>query len=126
MSTSGSTILIADDNDDMRSFVRSVLSRYYTVAEASDGLEAYHWAKAHHPDLVVSDAMMPALNGFELLKRLKTDPDTAGISVILLSAHAGSEIRVEGLAEGADDYLVKPFEAKELVARINTHLQLSK
>ncbi|KAH9813703.1 hypothetical protein DFH28DRAFT_1128359 [Melampsora americana] len=126
MSTSGSTILIADDNDDMRSFVRSVLSRYYNVAEASDGLEAYHWAKAHRPDLVVSDVMMPGLNGFELLKRLKTDPDTAGISVILLSARAGSEIRIEGLAEGADDYLVKPFEAKELVARINTHLQLSK
>lgn len=126
MSTAGSKILIADDNADMRSFVRSVLSRYFTVYEASNGLEAYHWAKANKPDLVVSDVMMPAMDGFELLKRLKSDSDTAAISVILLSARAGSEIRIEGLAEGADDYLVKPFEAKELVARINTHLQLSK
>ncbi|KAG0146679.1 hypothetical protein CROQUDRAFT_77426 [Cronartium quercuum f. sp. fusiforme G11] len=126
VSTAGSTILLADDNADMRSFVRGVLSRYFTVLEASNGLEAFHWAKSHRPDLVVSDLMMPGLDGFQLLKQLKADPDTAAISVILLSARAGSDIRVEGLAEGADDYLVKPFEAKELVARINTHLQLAK
>ncbi|WAR54824.1 hypothetical protein PtB15_4B442 [Puccinia triticina] len=126
MSTAGSTVLIADDNADMRNFLRSVLSRYYNVVEAVDAQQAYQWAKLNRPDILVSDVMMPGMDGFELLRRLKADSDTAGMSVILLSARAGSESRIEGLAEGADDYLVKPFEAKELVARVNTHLQIAK
>ncbi|KAI9609220.1 hypothetical protein KEM48_002927 [Puccinia striiformis f. sp. tritici PST-130] len=126
LSTEGSTVLIADDNSDMRAFLKSVLSRYYNVVEAVDGQQAYQWAKLNRPDILVSDVMMPGMDGFELLRRLKADSDTAGMSIILLSARAGSESRIEGLAEGADDYLVKPFEAKELVARVNTHLQIAK
>ncbi|KAA1080835.1 hypothetical protein PGT21_023090 [Puccinia graminis f. sp. tritici] len=126
LSTAGSTVLIADDNSDMRAFLKSVLSRYYNVVEAVDGQQAYQLAKLNRPDILVSDVMMPGMDGFELLRRLKADSDTAGMSVILLSARAGSESRIEGLAEGADDYLVKPFEAKELVARVNTHLQIAK
>ncbi|PLW13674.1 hypothetical protein PCANC_15585 [Puccinia coronata f. sp. avenae] len=126
LSTAGSTVLIADDNADMRVFLKSVLSRYYNVVEAVDAHQAFQWAKLHRPDILVSDVMMPGMDGFELLRRLKADSDTAAMSVILLSARAGSESRVEGLAKGADDYLVKPFEAKELVARVNTHLQIAK
>ncbi|KAI8457393.1 hypothetical protein BY996DRAFT_6411686 [Phakopsora pachyrhizi] len=126
LSTVGSSILIADDNSDMRRFLMSVLSRYFVVKEASNGLEAFRLAKVHQPDLVLTDVMMPGIDGFQLLKKLKEDSETAGISVILLSACAGSENRIEGLSQGADDYLVKPFEAKELVARINTHLQQCK
>lgn len=126
LSTTGSTVLIADDNSDMRAFLKSVLSRYYNVVEAVDGYEALQRAKLNRPDILVSDVMMPGMDGFELIRRLKADSDTATMSVILLSARAGSESRVEGLAKGADDYLVKPFEAKELVARVNTHLQIAK
>lgn len=126
LSTTGSTVLIADDNADMRGFLKSVLSRHFTVLEASDAQQAYQWAKFNQPDILVSDVMMPGMDGFQLLKRLKADSDTAMMSVILLSARAGPESRIEGLAEGADDYLVKPFEAKELVARVNTHLQIAK
>lgn len=126
LSTRGSTILLADDNADMRSYVASILGRYFKVHQVVDGQEALEWATAHQPDLIVTDIAMPRLDGFALLKRLKGSPVTANASVILLSARAGSEARVDGLAAGADDYLVKPFEAKELLARVNTHLQLAK
>lgn len=126
LSTAGSTVLIADDNSDMRAFLKCVLSREYNVVEAVDGYQALQRAKLNRPDILVSDVMMPGMDGFELIRRLKADSDTAAMSVILLSARAGSESRIEGLAKGADDYLVKPFEAKELVARVNTHLQIAK
>ncbi|MBW0462467.1 hypothetical protein O181_002182 [Austropuccinia psidii MF-1] len=125
-STVGSTILIADDNSDMRFFLKGVLSRYFKVLEASNGQEAYESAKIYQPDMIISDVMMPGMDGFQLLKGLKSDSDTGSIPIILLSARAESESRIEGLAEGADDYLAKPFEAKELLARINTHLQVLK
>ncbi|HEX7023134.1 MAG TPA: ATP-binding protein [Trueperaceae bacterium] len=120
----GSYILLADDNADMRDYVRRLLSEHHEVIAVADGRAALAAAEERRPDLVISDIMMPGLNGFELLRKLRDDPRTATIPVILLSARAGEESRVDGLESGADDYLVKPFSAQELVARVNTHLQL--
>jgi len=88
--------------------------------------EALEVARARPPDLVLTDVMMPVLDGFGLLRELRADPRTKAIPVVMLSARAGEESRVEGLESGADDYLVKPFSARELVARVTTHLQLGR
>ncbi|KAK9743912.1 hypothetical protein K7432_018328, partial [Basidiobolus ranarum] len=122
----GCRILLVDDNVDMRKYVKSILDKWWKITEASDGEEAYQMAIADPPDLIVSDVMMPNVDGFGLLKILRTQPLTKLIPVILLSAQAGEEARVDGLNAGADDYLVKPFGAKELVARVHTHLELGK
>jgi signal transduction histidine kinase len=114
-------ILLVDDNADMRDYVRRLLARW-TVETAADGTSALASALASPPDLVLADVMMPGLDGFELLRALRSHPRTATVSVILLSARAGEEARVEGLRAGADDYLVKPFSARELVARVDAHL----
>lgn len=119
-------ILLADDNADMRSYVKRLLSAYWTVEAVPDGAAALARARQNPPDLVLSDVMMPKLDGFGLLNELRNDPKTRTISVILLSACAGEESRVEGLDAGADDYLVKPFSAQELVARVGSNLRLSK
>jgi signal transduction histidine kinase len=111
-------ILLADDNADMREYVRRLLEGSYTVEAVENGTRALEAARARPPDLVLSDVMMPGLDGFGLLRKLKEDPKTAAVPVILLSARAGEEATVEGLAAGADDYLVKPFSARELVARV--------
>ncbi len=122
----GARLLIADDNADMRDYLTRILAPHFQVRAVGNGLEALAAAKADSPDLVLSDVMMPVLDGFGLLRALREDPATAGIPFIMLSARAGEESRVEGLQAGADDYLVKPFGARELVARVTTHLQLSK
>jgi len=119
-------ILLADDNADMREYVERILSSNWTVESVSDGASALEAARMHVPDLVLSDVMMPGLDGFELLRELRADASTREIPVILLSARAGEESRVEGMEAGADDYLIKPFSAKELVARIGSHLQLAR
>jgi signal transduction histidine kinase len=111
-------ILLADDNADMREYVRRLLEGPYTVEAVENGTRALEAARARPPDLVLSDVMMPGLDGFGLLRELKGDPKTAAVPVILLSARAGEEAKVEGLEAGADDYLVKPFGARELVARV--------
>ncbi|KNC99582.1 PAS domain S-box protein [Spizellomyces punctatus DAOM BR117] len=118
-------ILLADDNADMRSYVSGLL-RACVVRVVADGVEAYEWAVREPPDLILSDVMMPRMNGFELLARIKSHPILKSIPFILLSARAGDEARVEGLQAGADDYLVKPFSARELRARIKTHLDLGR
>ncbi|MDC0680798.1 ATP-binding protein [Sorangium atrum] len=118
-------ILLADDNADMRMYVRRILDERWTVEAVCDGAAALESARRSPPDLVIADVMMPVLDGFGLLRALRADPATRGVSVIMLSARAGEECRVEGLAAGADDYLVKPFSARELVARVATHLQLA-
>ncbi|WP_437590894.1 ATP-binding protein [Sorangium sp. So ce1000] len=118
-------ILLADDNADMRMYVRRILEERWTVEAVSDGAAALETARRSPPDLVITDVMMPGLDGFGLLRALRADPATRGMPVILLSARAGEESRVEGLAVGADDYLVKPFSARELVARVATRLQLA-
>lgn len=121
-----STILVVDDNADMRDYLTRVLSARYSVRAVANGEEALAAVRAERPDLIVTDVMMPGLDGFGLLAALRSETRTAAIPVIMLSARAGEEARVEGLEAGADDYLVKPFSARELVARVATHLHLAR
>jgi len=118
-------ILLADDNADMREYIRRLLAGAYEVEAVADGQAALESIRRRRPDLVLSDVMMPRLDGFGLLKALRNDEKNATVPVILLSARAGEESRVEGIGAGADDYLIKPFSARELAARIETHLKLS-
>ena len=117
-------ILLADDNADMREYLRRLLASKYEVEAVADGEAALGRARLQHYDLVLSDVMMPKLDGFGLLRALRGDDRTQSIPVILLSARAGEESRVEGMGAGADDYLVKPFSARELLARVEAHLNL--
>ncbi len=120
--TLAARIVLADDNADMRAYLAQLLGRRWQVASASNGLEALALARATAPDLVVSDVMMPGLDGFGLLRELRSDPQTRHIPVMLLSARAGEEARIEGFEAGADDYLVKPFTAREALARVEAQL----
>ncbi len=122
--TAGARILLADDNADMRGYVRDLLCPIYKVEAVCDGEQALASARRERPDLILSDIMMPRLNGLELLKALRADQTLRDVPVILLSARAGEEARVEGLDAGADDYLVKPFSARELLARLGARLEL--
>ncbi|HEY6432927.1 MAG TPA: response regulator, partial [Acetobacteraceae bacterium] len=121
-----SRVLLADDNADMRHYVQRLLAPRYAVEAVADGRAALEAVRRHPPDLVLTDVMMPRLDGFGLLRMLRADPDLRDIPVVLLSARAGEEARVEGLEAGADDYLTKPFSARELVARVDTNLGLAK
>ena len=119
-------VLLADDNADMQDYVYRLLSDQFYVITASDGEEAFAKALEYKPDLLLSDIMMPRLDGFGLLKKLRNHAETKNIPVIFLSARAGEEAKVEGLDAGADDYLVKPFSAKELIVRVNYHISEKK
>jgi len=119
-------VLLADDNTDMRDYVYRLLSPHFDVEAVANGQEALDQARAHPPDLVLSDIMMPGMDGFALLNGLRSHPGTSTLPVILLSARAGEESRLEGIESGADDYLVKPFTARELLARVTTHLAMSR
>ncbi|PWW22066.1 anti-anti-sigma factor [Geodermatophilus normandii] len=119
-------VLVADDNADMRDYVTRLLAPVHEVRAVADGQAALEAALADPPDLVVSDVMMPRLDGMQLLAALRADARTSRVPVVLLSARAGQEAAVEGLAAGADDYLVKPFSAQELLARVDAHLQLGR
>jgi PAS domain S-box-containing protein len=119
-------ILVADDNADMRQYIERLLSSRHDVVALGDGQAALEEIRRHPPDLIVSDIMMPQLDGIGLLNAVRADPALRTLPVILLSARAGEESRIEGLREGADDYLVKPFSAQELMARVATHLELSR
>jgi len=119
-------ILLADDNADMREYLARLLRQRWTVEAVADGAAALAAARERRPDLVISDVMMPKLDGFGLLQALRAEPGTAHVPVLLLSARAGEEARVEGLEAGADDYLVKPFSARELIARVGAHLELAR
>jgi PAS domain S-box-containing protein len=120
------TILLADDNADMRDYVGRLLSNYYNVVTAMDGNEAFNKMIHYKPDLLLSDVMMPRLDGFGLLKKIREHPEVKNIPVILLSARAGEEAKVEGLDAGADDYLTKPFSARELLARVDASIKIAK
>ncbi len=122
----GSRLLVVDDNADMRDYLARLLGERWTVRTASDGLAALALARAEPPDLVLTDVMMPNLDGFGMLRELRADDATREVPVIMLSARAGEESRVDGLESGADDYLVKPFSARELMARVATHLQIAR
>jgi signal transduction histidine kinase/DNA-binding response OmpR family regulator len=116
-------VLIVEDSDDLRSFVRGLLVDSYNVIEAAGGMEGFSCATDAVPDIVVSDVMMPGMDGIELCRALKGDRRTSHIPVILLTARAGTESRIEGFAHGADDYLTKPFEADELLVRVRNLIE---
>ena len=124
--TATARLLIADDNADMRAYLARLLRRYWQVETVADGEAALARARQSPPDLVLSDVMMPRLDGFELLRELRADPRTSSVPVVLVSARAGAESAIEGLEAGADDYLVKPFSARELVARVRANLELAR
>lgn len=119
-------VLLADDNADMRAYVQRLLTGRYLVEAVDDGQAALELARARPPDLVLTDVMMPRLDGFGLLRELKADARTAAVPVILLSARAGEEAMLEGLAAGASDYVVKPFSARELLARVEGAIQVAR
>jgi len=122
----GKRVLLADDSADMRGYVARLLeAQGYAVLEAGDGEAALAVAKAAPPDLILTDVMMPKLDGFGFLRAIRAEPTLAGVPVIMLSARAGEEAKVEGLEAGADDYLIKPFAARELLARINANIQMA-
>ncbi|MGE3539744.1 MAG: ATP-binding protein [Candidatus Tectimicrobiota bacterium] len=119
-------LIWADDNADMRTYVQRLLSTAYEVQVVADGEAALQAVRACRPDLLVLDVMMPQRDGFEVLRLLRADPATQTLPVILLSARAGEEARIEGLAAGADAYLVKPFQARELLAQVEAHIQMGR
>jgi signal transduction histidine kinase len=119
-------ILVVDDNLDLREYIASLLVPDYEVSTAADGQLALESISESVPDLIISDVMMPRLDGFALVRELRANSRTASVPVILLSARAGEEASVEGLVVGADDYLVKPFSARELLARVRTHVELQR
>jgi PAS domain S-box-containing protein len=119
-------VLLADDNADMREYVRRILAPEYEVCVVPDGESALAAARQQTPDLVLSDIMMPRLDGLGLLRALRADPDTRTVPFIFVSARAGDDARVGGLEAGADDYLVKPFSSRELLARVRSNLELTR
>jgi PAS domain S-box-containing protein len=119
-------ILLADDNADMRDYLMRLLSHHYEVEAVPDGIAALTAIRQRPPSLVLTDVMMPGLDGFGLLRELRADPSTQEIPIIVLSARAGEEARVEGLEAGADDYLTKPFSARELLVRVEATLKLAR
>jgi signal transduction histidine kinase len=119
-------VLVVDDNADLRQYIAALLAPSYVVETAPDGAAALESIRAGAPDLVISDVMMPRLDGVGLVRELRAQARTASLPVVLLSARAGEEAAVEGLDAGCDDYLLKPFSARELLARVRTHVQLAR
>ncbi len=125
--TSPQKVVLADDNADLRDYVSRLLrERGYQVRTAPDGEAALAALREDAPDLLLTDVMMPRIDGFELLRQVRADPDLRDLSVIMLSARSGEEARVEGLDAGADDYLIKPFSARELLARVESLLIMAR
>ncbi|MET8367582.1 ATP-binding protein [Micromonospora sp. NPDC005194] len=120
----GARILVADDNSDMRAYLSRLLAgQGWRVRSVTDGRQALDAIHRDPPDLVLTDVMMPVLDGFDLVRRLRADPATRALPVLVLSARAGEEASVVGLSLGADDYLVKPFAAAELIARVRAAIR---
>jgi len=119
-------ILFADDNPDVRAYITRLLAATYEVEAVGNGQEAMDAVLRKCPDLVITDVMMPVMDGMQLLKELRKNPATATIPVILLSARAGDDSLVEGLETGADDYVIKPFTAAQLLARVRSHVALAR
>ena len=111
-------VLVADDNADMRSYLERVLGREFRIALAVDGAEALEQARASRPDLILADGMMPRMSGYDLLKAVREDQRLRSVPVVFLTARAGTEARIESLEAGADDYVAKPFDENELLARV--------
>ncbi|MEX5720678.1 ATP-binding protein [Geodermatophilus maliterrae] len=120
------TVLVVDDNADMRAYLTRLLSPSWTVRTAADGQEALHDVVRVRPDVVLTDVMMPGVDGFGLLRALRAEPRTRAVPVVMLTARAGQEAAVEGFAAGVDDYLAKPFESAELLGRLRSVLERSR
>src|SRR5262249_18087630 len=118
-------ILLADDNADMRDYVQRLLSEQYDVTAVADGHAAWLVAQQEVPDLIVTDVMMPGIDGVALLRQLRADSRTKDVPIIILSARAGDDARIEGLDAAADDYLTKPFSVRELLAIVRSRLELA-
>lgn len=116
-------ILLVEDNKDFRDFIREQLTNNYTILEATNGVEGFTIASDRIPDLIISDVMMPKMNGYELCRKLKTDQLTSHIPFILLTARAGERDKFTGLKIGADDYLIKPFNSQELLLRVGNLIE---
>ncbi|MCP4603495.1 MAG: hybrid sensor histidine kinase/response regulator, partial [Proteobacteria bacterium] len=119
-----STVLLVEDNEEMLDFMAGLLGRHHTVLTAANGREGLETARLKLPDVIVSDIMMPHMNGYEMCQKLKQDPMTRNISVILVTARHGPEAAVQGFSVGADDYVVKPFSSQELVARVGAQTRI--
>ena len=119
-------ILLADDNADMREYVSGLLGGRFRLVQAGTGKAALAEAERLLPDLVLTDVMMPEMDGFGLLAALRQNPATRTVPVIMLSARAGEEARIDGIDAGAEDYLTKPFSARELLARVEAQLKMAR
>jgi signal transduction histidine kinase/DNA-binding response OmpR family regulator len=119
-------VLIADDNADMRDYLKHLLATHWDVEAVADGRAALAAIRVNKPDLVLTDVMMPIMDGFGLLREIRADPQLRELPVVMLSARAGEEARVEGLQAAANDYLTKPFSARELIARLSANLELAR
>jgi signal transduction histidine kinase len=119
-------VLVVDDNVELRNYMLDLLSPSYDVTTAGDGIEALAAVRESLPDIVLSDVMMPRMNGIELVRALRDNPSITSLPIILLSARAGEEPTIAGLDAGADDYVFKPFSAKELLSRVRTHVGLAR
>lgn len=117
------TILLVEDNEDLRLYIRSVFEDAYLVIEATDGQDGLEKALEITPDLIISDLMMPRMDGFEMCRSLKSDEKTSHIPIIMLTAKAEVEHRIEGFNLGADEYLIKPFNRAEIIARVQNLLE---
>jgi PAS domain S-box-containing protein len=124
--TVGARVLVADDNADLRLYLERLLQPFYDVETVADGELALDAMRRERPALLITDVMMPRLDGFGLLAAVRADADLRGVPVVMLSARAGEESRMEGLEAGADDYLVKPFTARELLARVSAIIELDR
>ncbi|KPV74030.1 uncharacterized protein RHOBADRAFT_54600 [Rhodotorula graminis WP1] len=124
LSLQNRTIVLVDDSRDLRAYISSLLTKHFTVVAFGDPREALEHIRKSPPSLVLTDAMMPHISGMELTTALRRDPSTTLVPIIMVSAQAGTEARAEALEGGVDDYLVKPFQARELLARVRVHLQL--
>ncbi len=120
-------VLLADDNADLCDYISRLLTaRGYDVEQVTDGVAALEALRARRPDILVTDVMMPRLDGFGLLRQVRDDASLRDLPVVMLSARAGEEAKVEGLDAGADDYLTKPFSARELVARVAANIAMAR
>jgi PAS domain S-box-containing protein len=120
------SVLIADDNADMRRYLERLLAGHFDVESVTNGALALDAIRRRRPDLVLTDVMMPEVDGFALLERIREDPRLRDVPVVILSARAGEEARIEGAHAGADDYIVKPFAARELVARVSAQIEIAR
>jgi DNA-binding response OmpR family regulator len=118
-------VLVVDDNADVRDYLFRVLSQHWTVCTAANGSVALDTLRRFPFDLVLTDLMMPGRDGFDFIRSLRADPQLAALPVLVITARAGEEARIQGLEIGADDYLTKPFSGREVVARVATHLSLN-